>query len=296
MSKINEEGFLELSGVNQIGVSNDALNAQRFPILQGMSPLNLRVLNQYSRIMHVSKGVEMMHAGDTPHDLYFIAEGSIAVAKQHAGKMKVIAQLKAGDVYGEYGALRGKTRFASIYTAQDSKIIRIDLNSFQQVIDADEDFRTRIFKLMKERMLNSFLSGHPVFAGLDQGERMGLSQGLTLIDLPRDELLFEAGSAASDHYMILSGEAEVRVRSEKQEMVVEIRRDNDVLGETRAAKGSKYAYSVCAVNNLDLLLLNQAAMLHIKQLAPSVLPLLAQFMTKQAKKTTVAIQKTRKTS
>jgi len=292
MAKINEEGFLELSGVNQIGVSKDVLNAQKFPILQGMTPLSLRVLNQSSRLMNVMKGVEMMHAGDTPHDLYFIAQGSIIVAKQYAGKMQVIAQLKAGDVYGEYGALRGKTRFASIYTAEASEIVRVDLHSFQQVIDADEDFRNRIFKLMKQRMLSSFLSSHTVFSKLSAQERTTLSQGLTLQEIARDELLFQAGDKAENYYFILSGEAEVGITLAQKNVVLEIRRDNDVLGETRLEKGGKYAYSVSAANNLDVLLLNPQAMRLMQQVSPSVVELFKQFIQRQTKKTMNNIQKT----
>ena len=285
MSKINSEGFLELSGVNRVGGAQEVLHAEKFPILKGMTPLSLRVLNQSSRVMNVAKGVELMRAGDTPHDLYFITKGSIAVVKKNAGKMQVVAKLKAGDLYGEYGALRGKTRFASIYTSEPSTIVRVDLNSIQQVLEAGEGFRERIYQMMKERMLSSFLFSHPVFQTLSPSARTNLSKSLRVIELARDEVLFAAGSAATDFYMILSGEAEVFVGSGKGSMVVEIRRDNDVLGETRAENGAKYAYSAMALNNLDVLVLSKQAMQMIHQAAPKALLSLNQFMNQQMKKT-----------
>ena len=148
MANINDEGFLELSGIHQHGYPQ--LSSNDFPVLEGLSPLNLRVLSQDSQVMNVAKGVEMMVAGDTPHDLYFIAKGSMAVTKKHAGKSVVVATLKAGDFYGEYGVLRGKTRFASVYTAEPSVIIRVGLQAIQQVLQADENFKSRVFSIMKQ--------------------------------------------------------------------------------------------------------------------------------------------------
>ena len=111
MGNINDDGFLELSGIHQHAAY---LSTERFPVLESLSPLNLRILNQASRMIHVAKGVELVLAGDTPHDLYFIARGAVAIAKKVNGKPKAVARLQSGDVYGEYGVLRGKTRFASV--------------------------------------------------------------------------------------------------------------------------------------------------------------------------------------
>jgi len=290
MSKINDEGFLELSGVHA-RLEGSQLSAEQFPLLEGMSPLSLRVLNQSSKVLNVVTGVEMMHAGDTPHDLYFIAKGSILVTKMGDGKQKVIAQLRAGDVFGEYGALRGKTRFASVFTAEPSIIIRVDLHSVQQVIDADKDFGTRITTMMKQRLLSSFLFGHPAFQSLSQVARSNLAEKLTVQEVQRDEALFSTGDNAENYYMILSGEAEVYLEEEKGTVLFEIRRDNSPLGEVRSDKGTKYAYTVRASNNLDVLVLDKEAMELISQEEPKIKLELNVLMAAQMKKTVANIQK-----
>ncbi len=288
MSKINDDGFLELSGINV--TSKEELSPKVFDILKGLTPLSLRVLNQASRTMTVAKGVQMMHAGDTPHDLYFIAKGSIAITKEIHGQMNLLAKLEAGNIYGEYGALRGKTRFASVHTAETSTIIRVDLKAIQQVIDVDEAFRNRIYAIMRQRLLSSFLFGHPVFKNISKESRDKLSQALTIVEVARDEELFKAGDAAEHYYIVLSGEAEISVGTGKKKVVLEIRRDNHVLGEVRSDKGTKYAYTAQAANNLDLLLLDKKSMQLIHLIEPEVMARLNQVMGTQMKKTIAAIQ------
>ena len=289
MANINDEGFLELSGIHQHSYQQQ-LSSSKFPVLEGLSPLNLRVLNQASQAMNVAKGVEMMVAGDTPHDLYFIAQGSMAVAKNHAGKSLIVATLKAGDFYGEYGVLRGKTRFASVYTAEPSVIIRVGLQAIQQVLNADADFRSRVFSIMKQRILNSFLYTHVVFREFSASIRDSLSTQLTVSELERGETLFSQGETADKYYMILSGEAEVLIQQSGKPLLLEIRRDNDILGEVRLDKGSIYGYTVVATNQLDLLALDKAAMQLMQQAEPAIVKCLQQFVMQQSKKMIAKIQ------
>ncbi len=290
MAKINDEGFLELSGVHD-EVSKNVLNGENFPVLSGLTPLSLRVLNQASHVLHVSQGVEMMKAGDTPHDLYFIRKGSVSIGKKHEGKMKVVAKLIAGNFYGEYGALRGKTRFASVYTAEPSELVRVDLKAVQQVFDADEAFKARVYAVMQERMLNSFLFSHPIFKKLSSTARDALAKQLQVVELERDEMLFKAGDEAENYYLVMSGEAEITVMLNDVPTVLEVRRENSVLGEARKEEGKKYAYGVYAASGLDLLKLDKEAMRLIQKADSEAIPLLQQMFKHSAQKTALLMKK-----
>jgi CRP-like cAMP-binding protein len=290
MANINDDGFLELSGVNEKAFK-DTLNAEKFPILSGLSPLNLRVLNQASHTLHVSQGVEMMHEGNTPHDIYFISKGSVSIVKKQTRKAEVVAKLIAGNFYGEYSALRKKKSFASVYTAEPSEIVRVDIKAIQQVFDADEEFRKRIHAVMQERMLNSFLFSHPVFKKLSSASRDMLTKQLEVIELDKDEMLFKYGDKAANYYLIISGEAEITVMLNDVPTVLEVRRENGVLGEVRVENGQKYAYGVYAANSLDLLLLDKAALQTIQKADPEAISLLNQMMSHSAKKTSMLMKK-----
>ncbi|MDQ7004359.1 MAG: cyclic nucleotide-binding domain-containing protein [Ghiorsea sp.] len=289
MAKINDDGFLELSGVNN-AMFKDVLNAEKFSILSALSPLSLRVLNQASHVLQVAQGVEMMHAGDTPHDLYFISKGLVSIGKRTDGKMKLVATLAAGSFYGEYGALRGKIRFASVYTAEPSEIIRVDLNAIRQVFDADVAFRNRVYQEMQERLLNSFLFSHQSFKKIPSNARAILAKDLEIVELERDEMLFREGDIADKYYIILSGEVEVTMNLNHVQTVIEVRRENSFLGEVRANKGVTYAYGAYAANSLDLIVLDKKSMQSIQKVYPEALSLLNQMLNHSAKKMTLLMK------
>jgi CRP-like cAMP-binding protein len=248
--------FLDVSGIRG-GEEHHLLSEKEFPILKGLSPLNMRLLNDAARIMHVSKGVEMLHEGDTPHDLYFIRRGKIAIARNITGKMKIVAHLQSGQLYGEFGALRKKARYASAYTTESSEVVRVELSAVQQVLAADNVFRQRLNKLLTERMLSSFFYGHPAFQGLTETARAALAAELPVHSYDRDVRLFNQGDKPKGVYMILSGEVEVRFKNRKgEEILLEIRRDGDMVGEVSNKEGTKLAYAAVSASTLDMLLLD----------------------------------------
>jgi len=286
-----DQEFLDLSGINTPRSSQATLSAEEFPVLKNLSPLSLRILNDASRAMHVSKGVEMIHEGDEPHDLYFIKTGKISIAKQHGQRVKVLAQLSKGDVYGEFGTLRQKTRFASAFTAVASEIIRVEMSAVQQVIDADPHFKDALNKLLSQRMLDSFLFSHPVFQTLPDEKRLQISNEFNLHFYNRDSRLFTQGEKPQGIFLILSGEIEVHyLNRERNDILVEIRRDNDVVGELASKNGTSLAYSAIAASDLDVLLLDASAMKIIHTYHPETLQKLENYINTRATRTKERLQ------
>lgn len=285
MSEQNHE-FLDLSGIRPPQEQMELLNAKDFPILEGMSAINLRLLNSTSRIMHVSRGVEMLHEGDTPHDLYFVGNGKLSIARQIKGELKILAYLHPGDVYGEFGALRKKSRYASVFTAEPSRIIRVDLTAVQQVLEADSNFRRRLTKLLSNRMLESFFFSHPVFKKLPDDMRAALAKELPTCFAKRGDRIFSQGETPKGIYIILSGEVEIRyLNRAKAEVLLEIRRDADMLGELAQNHGKSLAYSAVTASDLDMLKLDKEGMRILEAHHPATFKTLNTFIDKRAEYT-----------
>lgn len=283
---MNQE-FLDLSGINTPRSSQTALSAEEFPILKCLSPLSLRILNDASRTIHVSKGVEMVHEGDTPHDLYFIKSGKISIAKQHGQKVKILAQLSKGEVYGEFGILRQKSRFASVYTASACEIVRVELSAVQQVLDADSHFKAALNKILSQRMLDSFFFSHPVFKTLPEDTRIQISKELPVHFYSRDSRLFVQGEKPQGIFLILSGEVEIHyLNRNRNDILLEIRRDNDLIGELATKNGTSLAYSAVAASDLDALLLDSAAMKIMHDHHPETFKNLENYINTRAMHTT----------
>jgi len=257
----DQDSFLDLSGVHPPSSKGPLLDGARFSVLEGISPIHLRILNEASNVMYVSKDVELLHEGDAPHDLYFVDSGKIVIAKRTVGKLKILRSLGQGDIYGEFGVLRRKSRFASVFSAEPSRIIRVDLTAVQQVLEVDATFRKRITEMMNRRMISTFFSSHPVFQGLSEASSENLAKSLPLQFTERGDRIFSQGEKPTGMYMILSGEVEVRfLNKSKAEVLLEIRRDNDIVGEVVQKNGTELAYSALASSDVDLLVLDKKAM------------------------------------
>lgn len=276
--------FLDFSGVHGTSEKGN-LSAEDFPILEGLSTVSMRILNTASRVMHVSKGVEMLHEGDAPHDLYFIKSGKMAIARQSGTQLKVLAQLGAGQIYGEFGVLRKKSRYASVYTAEASVIVRVELTAVQQVLAADSKFKARLNEMLTHRMLDSFFFAHPVFSSLPANVRSQLAKELPITFFDRNTRMFTQGDAPGPFYLILSGEVEVRyLNDKKEEFLLEIRRDNDMLGEPIDQSG-KRPYSAITSSDLDALVLDGKAMQTLKARHPETFTKLQAYVIKRSEHT-----------
>jgi len=283
--------FLDLSGIHGDASKKEILSASDFPILEGLSPLSMRILNNASQLMHVSKNVEMLHEGDTPHDLYFIKQGTMSIGRVSGTQLKVVAQLKSGEIYGEFGALRKKSRYASVFTAEPSTIIRVELSAIQQVLEADSKFHERLNALMIRRILDSFFSSHPVFHALPASDRMQLSHQLPVNDYNRNDRIFTQGKTPQGIYLILSGEVEIRYTNKAgEERLIEIRRDSDLLGEVANKNGTELAYSAIASSDVDILALDKVSMKMIHDQHPQTFKTLENYINKRAERTVVRLR------
>ncbi|RME83914.1 MAG: cyclic nucleotide-binding domain-containing protein, partial [Zetaproteobacteria bacterium] len=153
--------FLDLSGVHSLG--KQLLDA-RFPVLEGLSPIALKILNAATSELLVARGVDILRIGDTPSGLYFVDAGEVEIFRLVGGRLEKVDTLRAGDVFGEFGVLRGFARTALVRTASPCRLLRVEAEAVHQVLEGNAEFRARLESLMHSRMRQNFFAMHPVFA------------------------------------------------------------------------------------------------------------------------------------
>ncbi|MDQ6962288.1 MAG: cyclic nucleotide-binding domain-containing protein [Mariprofundaceae bacterium] len=275
--------FLDVTGIQSANDSYGLLDPEFFTILKTLSPVQIRILNASSHAIRVSGNVEMLHEGDAAYDLYFVRSGKLAIIKEVNQQRKALAHLYPGDIYGEFGALRKKVRYASVVTTERSEVIRIEQEAVSQILEVNPTFHKALNHVLKRRILDSFFFSHTALNKLPPEARIDLSEKLNPTFIQRGHSVFSQGDKSQGPFLILSGNVDIRYENkEKEETLLEIRRNGDVIGEVAHKAGNRLAYTAIANTDVDVLLLTKNTMrLLLNYHKPSFLAM-EQYINKRA--------------
>jgi membrane protein len=98
------------------------------------------------------KGSYIFREGDTDKDMFYILMGHVSVEKKAGHVKKVLAELGAGEYFGEMAALIDAPRTASAQATQDSNLAVIDGNTFRNLLRESEDVSLFMLKEFSNRI------------------------------------------------------------------------------------------------------------------------------------------------
>ncbi|WP_422106575.1 sigma 54-interacting transcriptional regulator [Winogradskyella sp.] len=131
------------------------------PFFSEVSKSSLTHLCQSAHNVSYQKNETIFKKGDLGESMYIIMEGSVKV---HEGNY-VFNTMDSGDCFGEYALIDEERRSASVTALERSKVLKIERDSFLEVIASDPDFslgmlavlikRHRDINVIQENLANS---------------------------------------------------------------------------------------------------------------------------------------------
>ncbi|MGI9523968.1 MAG: Crp/Fnr family transcriptional regulator [Hyphomicrobiaceae bacterium] len=107
----------------------------RIPLFQGVEPAEIEILEQRCVLRHYDAGEEILGYLDGGDDVYFIVSGKAKVIIYSSlGKVVGFRDLVPGDMFGEYAAIDGGTRSASIEAEADSLVAVVPSGEFRGIV------------------------------------------------------------------------------------------------------------------------------------------------------------------
>ena len=101
-------------------------------------------------------GSVIFEQGDAGDALYFIDSGKIDISVTDVGgARRELAELGAGESFGEMALLTGETRTATVCAATDVSLLKIDKEHFDELIDRSPTIRLAIEKLSAKRLADN---------------------------------------------------------------------------------------------------------------------------------------------
>ena len=123
------------------------------PLFRGMSPPLLGELSRKLRPMAFRSGTAIFHADDVGSMMYIIIKGAVKIfVPATDGREVVLAVQRTGDLFGEMSLLDDERRSASATTLEDTEMVSLSRQDFQDVLARHPDACRAILDVLVKRL------------------------------------------------------------------------------------------------------------------------------------------------
>lgn len=117
-------------------------------LFRDLTPAQLTKLSRICQKVRTAPGDLVFNAGSAGDALYVLRSGRVAVVKPgEAGEPEeTVAELGAGDVFGEMALFGRETRSATIRALEDCRLFRLKRDYFTQLLEEDHDLALKLYR------------------------------------------------------------------------------------------------------------------------------------------------------
>lgn len=206
--------------------------------------------------------------------MYLLLEGEVSLMSG----AKVLAAVKAGEIFGEMGSISGQPRSATAVAGTACRTLSLDEKQFQRAIRERPEFALTLMSLMIERMrqtvaragAGSAASGPAgdqaaaVF-GKDQLKELAALQDQPPVHFDRNKAILSEGELAMRMYVVLEGRVAIQVHGN----VVQRVGPGGAFGEMALLEKSRRSARAVAETDCALLPITREEFLSLVRARPS---------------------------
>jgi len=97
-------------------------------------------------------GTVLFREGDLGRDMFIVQQGKVQVRKRVGTSERVLAELSAGEFFGEMALLIGQDRSATVEVIEDSKLLVVTPETFASLLKSDIEIALKMLKKMAARL------------------------------------------------------------------------------------------------------------------------------------------------
>jgi CRP/FNR family transcriptional regulator, cyclic AMP receptor protein len=129
-------------------------------------PLNDHALVDLTLLLEfktIPKDKRVVKKGAPGNDLYIILKGRVTVINDRGVK---IAEIKAGEIFGEMSLLSGEPVSNSIHTAEDSQVALLSVKNFRNILKSYQILQHFLLKMLVDRAQTIALRSGNITSGM----------------------------------------------------------------------------------------------------------------------------------
>jgi CRP/FNR family cyclic AMP-dependent transcriptional regulator len=170
----------------------DVANLRAVPLFSSLDSKATAELGQFLTIHDYPKSATIFRKGDPGDAMYLIDLGRVGISIADAdGHVVTLAELGAGDFFGEMAMLDGHGRSANAVALEDSRVAKLTRDDFLQFMKSDPRVTLELLTALTHRLRRTDeLLRHRVSRNLNQEEEAQL----TFADRAADKIAEFGGS------------------------------------------------------------------------------------------------------
>jgi cAMP-dependent protein kinase regulator len=202
------------------------------PLFSQLSPDSLRVLIERMRAWDADTGTTILHEGERSDGLFVLVRGRVRVEKATAqGEVVTMAELRAGEFFGELSLLSDRPRSASVVALEPCELLemsRADVAVLQQNDPAVADVMERF---AVGRVLHTTLRTSPLLSSLSAADKRTVLKRFQQLPMRTGAILVERGQPSAGLFIVLRGECDVTASTELGPLRLHTLGAGEVFGE-----------------------------------------------------------------
>ncbi len=124
-------------------------------LLAGLSPGQLEDISRRLQPVRFRQGEVIVREGDAGAEMFFIESGRVRVTRGEGARTLLLAELEAGDLFGEMALLTGSPRSATVLALSDVDLWVMSKADFDDVVTAYPNLALALSRLLSERLRNT---------------------------------------------------------------------------------------------------------------------------------------------
>ncbi len=177
--------------------------SERIDLFRDVEGLDDATLTDHCTWQQYPKNTQILSADDLTSDLFFVIEGAVTACNYSAdGKEVSYIDIHEGGVFGEFSAIDGKPRSATVETTAETLIVRMTSDQFRSLMLKHPALGLRIAELLVAK-IRGLTQRIYEFGTLSVGQRL-LNELLRLCDAATIDGRSCVIEPAPTHYQIAS--------------------------------------------------------------------------------------------
>ena len=236
------------------------------PLFADLPAAALEQLIDRIHLVDLDPGQVLFRQGEAGVNLYVVVDGSVRVFNEGPPETELMV-LGPGSFFGEIALVTDHPRSATVQAEEATQLLSIDRDAVRALMRDQPDVLPILLRFVRERLVDSLVRTHPMFAPFGDPDRRYLIGRFRFIEIEPATAFVEQGVRTAGLYVLMAGHADLL----RDGVVVGALDSGDMIGETSVLSGSGCPVTATAGPRCLALFLPRADFQEIIMTHPQVL-------------------------